>query len=128
MVYNGSSGLRVGEDICRMSIGWYDYDQDDSVYMQDYDMTDDDNPYPATDGMSWSDTPLFLGYNDSSNWLYFNIDTSISGEPMADPVDPPVTTPLDVSDIASIVYSFITVIFVLALIALSINSLKRIGK
>jgi len=89
MIYNGSSGQRVGEDICRMSIGWYDYDTDDSVYMQDYDPTDDDSPYPATDGMSWSDDPVFLGYNDSSNWLYFQVDTSISGEPMADPEDPP---------------------------------------
>jgi len=92
MIYNGSSGLRVGDDLCRMSIGWYDYDQDDSVYMQDYDPTDDATPYPATDGMSWSDDPVFLGFNDSSNWLYFQVDESISGEPLADPVDP-VTTP-----------------------------------
>jgi len=89
MIYNGSSGLRVGDDLCRMSIGWYDYDQDDSVYMQDYDPTDDDTPYPATDGMDFADTPLFLDFNDSSNWLYFMVDTSISGEPLADPEDQP---------------------------------------
>ena len=91
MIYNGSSGERVGDDLCRMSIGWYDYDQDDSVYMQDYNPASDDVPYVATDGMSWTDTPVFLGYNDSTNWLYFNVDESLSGEPLADPEDPVVT-------------------------------------
>jgi hypothetical protein len=88
-IYNGSSGERVGDDLCRMSIGWYDYDQDDSVYMQDYDPTDDATPYAATDGVDLSDDPVFFDFNDSQNWLYFMVDTSISGEPMADPEDPP---------------------------------------
>jgi hypothetical protein len=130
-IYNGSSGERVGDDLCRMSIGWYDYDTDDSVYMQDYDPTDDANPYPATDGMSWSDDPVFLGYNDSQNWLYFQVDTSISGEPMADPEDPPADsgiTPIDASSIAEILYSFITLIFILALIGLVVKSFSKWGK
>jgi hypothetical protein len=90
-IYNGSSGERVGEDLCRMSIGWYDHDTaltSEMVLMQDYDPTDDASPYPATDGMDFADTPVFLDFNDSQNWLYFQVDTSISGEPMADPEDP----------------------------------------
>ena len=91
MIYNGSSGERVGDDLCRMSIGWYDYNQNDTVYMQDYDPTDDTTPYVATDGVYLDDDPVFLGFNDSQNWLYFQVDESISGEPLADPEDPPVT-------------------------------------
>jgi len=127
MIYNGSSGLRVGDDLCRMSIGWYDYDQDDSVYMQDYDPTDDATPYPATDGMSWSDDPVFLGFNDSSNWLYFQVDTSISGEPLADPVDPaaPVSS---VDNIVAVVGAMITLIVVLSLIWFVLISLSKIMK
>jgi hypothetical protein len=91
MIYNGSSGERVGDDLCRMSIGWYDQDTaltSEMVFMQDYDPADDDDPYPATDGMDFDDDPVFLDFNDSQNWLYFQVDESISGEPLADPDDP----------------------------------------
>jgi hypothetical protein len=88
-IYNGSSGERVGDDLCRMSIGWYDADTDsDLLLMQDYDRTDDANPYPATDGRNATRDPTWEEYNDSSNWLYFQVDESISGEPLADPEDP----------------------------------------
>jgi hypothetical protein len=94
MIYNGSSGERIGDDLCRMSIGWYDEDTlltSEMVFMQDYCPTDDASPYPATDGMDFADDPVFLDFNDSQNWLYFQVDTSISGEPLADPEDPPAS-------------------------------------
>jgi hypothetical protein len=123
-IYNGSSGERVGDDLCRMSIGWYDYDQDDSVYMQDYDPTDDTTPYPATDGMSWSDDPVFLAYNDSQNWLYFMVDTSISGEPMADPVDPPAQGS-SIDAIIDAIYAMVVVLVVLSLLGIVMKSFSK---
>lgn len=87
-IYNGATGERVGTDICRMSINWYDNDTDSFLAIADFDPTDDTNPYPATDGRIASDDPTFLGYNDSMNWVYFWVDTSISGTPLADPEDP----------------------------------------
>jgi hypothetical protein len=133
-IYNGSSGERVGDDLCRMSIGWYDQDTaltSEMVFMQDYDRTDDVNPYPATDGMDFDDDPVFLDFNDSSNWLYFQVDTSISGEPMADPEDPlteaeEFTANLDA--LQEILYAFIQVIFILGLIGLVMASLTKWGK
>jgi hypothetical protein len=115
MVYNGSSGQRIGDDLCRMSIGWYDQDTaltSEMVFMQDYDPTDDDNPYPATDGMDFDDDPVFLDFNDSSNWLYFQVDESISGEPLADPEDPIELTGLP----GEIGTNYIPIIFACALI------------
>jgi hypothetical protein len=87
MIYNGSSGERVGTDLCRMSIGWYDNDTDAMLLLQDFDETDDTTPYPPTDGRNVSRDPVWEEYNDSQNWLYFYIDESISGEPLADPED-----------------------------------------
>jgi hypothetical protein len=117
-----------------MSIGWYDQDTaltSEMVFMQDYDPTDDANPYPATDGMDFADDPVFLDFNDSQNWLYFQVDTSISGEPMADPEDPPVDTgytPIDASYITEIMYAFIQVVFILGLIGLVLKSFEKWGK
>jgi hypothetical protein len=133
-IYNGSSGERVGDDLCRMSIGWYDQDTaltSEMVFMQDYDRTDDVNPYPATDGMDFDDDPVFLDFNDSSNWLYFQVDTSISGEPMADPEDPlteaeEFTANLD--GLTAILYAFVQVIFILGLIGLIMASITKWGK
>lgn len=87
-IYNGATGERVGTDICRMSIGWYDNDTDVMLLLQDFDETEDTAPYPATDGRNVSLDPTFMGFNDSQNWLYFWVDTSISGVPLADPDDP----------------------------------------
>jgi hypothetical protein len=58
------------------------------LLLQDYDPTDDTSPYPPTDGRNATRDPVWEEYNDSSNWLYFQVDESISGEPMADPEDP----------------------------------------
>jgi hypothetical protein len=119
MIYNGSSGQRIGDDLCRISIGWYDNDTDVMSFLQDYDRTDDANPYPATDGMNFNDDPVFLGYNDSSNWIYFQVDTSISGEPLSDPEDPvsvydnlsPATT-----NILRVILPMLLAVFILVLI------------
>jgi len=125
-IYNGSSGERIGDDLCRMSIGWYDHDTaltSEMVFMQDYDPTDDDDPYPATDGMDFDDDPVFLDFNDSSNWLYFQVDESISGEPLADPEDPvsiyddldPTTTNL-LTNILPLVIAVLLFVVVLGMI------------
>jgi hypothetical protein len=119
MIYNGSSGERIGEDICRMSIGWYDYDTDEMSLLQDYCPTDDASPYPATDDPDFSTT------NDSSNWLYFQVDTSISGEPMADPEDPPAATSL-IDNVMGVVWAMIYAVFVLALIGFVMLTLSKI--
>lgn len=87
-VYNGATGERVGTDVCRMSISWYDNDTDVLQILQDFDEREDTNPFPATEERNVTLDPTFLGFNDSQNWLYFYIDESISGEPMADPEDP----------------------------------------
>jgi hypothetical protein len=131
MIYNGSSGERVGDDLCRMSIGWYDNDTDVMLLLQDYDPTDDANPYPATDGRNASRDPTWQTFNDSSNWLYFQVDTSISGEPMADPEDPlteaeEFTANLD--GLTAILYAFVQVIFILGLIGLIMASITKWGK
>jgi len=125
MIYNGSSGLRVGDDLCRMSIGWYDYDQDDTVFMQDYNPASDDTPYVATDGIDLGDDPVFLGFNDSTNWLYFQVDTSISGEPLADPEDPAAPTSL-IDNVMGVVWAMIYAVFVLALIGFIMLALSKI--
>jgi hypothetical protein len=121
MIYNGSSGERIGDDLCRMSIGWYDQDTaltSEMVFMQDYDPTDDANPYPATDGMDFADDPVFFDFNDSQNWLYFQVDASISGEPLADPEDP-VTYQHDYGETTNrLVYDVLPIVLALALIVL----------
>jgi hypothetical protein len=118
-IYNGSSGERIGDDLCRMSIGWYDYDTDEMSLLQDYCPTDDASPYPATDDPDFSTT------NDSSNWLYFQVDTSISGEPMADPEDPPAATSL-IDNVMGVVWAMIYAVFVLALIGFIMLALSKI--
>lgn len=87
-IYNGATGERIGTDLCRMSIAWYDNDTDVMLILQDFDEEEDTNPYPATEERNVSLDPTFLGFNDSQNWLYFWVDISISGEPLADPDDP----------------------------------------
>jgi hypothetical protein len=129
-IYNGSSGNRVGDDLVRISISLYDNDTDVTVLLQDYDRTDDANPYPATDGRNVSRDPTWEEYNDSSNWIYFQVDTSISGEPLADPEDPPapVTWEDSLSAITEALYAFIVIIFILGLIGLVMKSFERWGK
>jgi len=133
MIYNGSSGNRVGTDICRMSIGWYDNDTDVMLLLQDFDPEEDTSPYPATDGRNASRDPVWEEYNDSSNWLYFYVDESISGEPMADPEDPEATTDAEdftanLDALTQILYAFITLVFILGLVGLVMNSIGKWGK
>jgi hypothetical protein len=121
MIYNGSSGERIGDDLCRMSIDWYDADTDVMLLLQDYDPTDDANPYPATDGRNASRDPTWQQFNDSSNWLYFQVDESISGEPMADPEDPVVTPDVQFSDLGAVgLLAKIIIDLVLIFIALAL--------
>ena len=125
MIYNGTSGERVGYDTCQMSIGWYDNDSDYFLNYQDFDPTDDDTPYPATDGRNVSLDPTWEGYNTSTYWALFTIDTSISGVPLADPVDPAAPTTA-IENIMDAIWMIIYTIFVLALIGFVMGVLSKI--
>jgi len=125
MIYNGSSSERVGSDLCRMSIGWYDNDTDVMLLLQDFDPEDDEDPNPETDGRNATRDPVWEQYNDSSNWIYFYVDESISGVPLADPVDPAAPTTA-IENIMDAIWMIIYTIFVLALIGFVMGVLSKI--
>lgn len=82
MFYNGSSGERIGSDLCRMSFMTVDGDTFTTSILQDWNITDDTTPKdPSDDYDIWTNA-------DPTLWLYFEVDESISGESMADPEDP----------------------------------------
>lgn len=85
--YNGSSGNRIMDDQCRMSISWYDNDTDALAILQDFYPSDDDQPYIATEQRNVSLDPVWEGQNVSQFWVLFQVDEDISGEPLADPED-----------------------------------------
>jgi len=89
LLYNGTSGLRIGDDICRMSISvWNENDSLLSIW-QDWDMTGDIDPYPASEEHNSSASPTWIGQTDSSAWGVFWVDATLGGaDPMADPDDP----------------------------------------
>jgi hypothetical protein len=89
MMYNGSSGERIGDDQCRMSMLFYDNETDSIEVLQDFYPGDDDAHYVNTDGRNVSDDPTWENWNTSTFWTLFSIDTTITGTPLADPEDPP---------------------------------------
>lgn len=87
-MYNGSSGNRIGDDECRMSMLFYDNASDHIAVLQDFYPGDDDSHYANTDGRNKSLNPTWYAENTSSFWTLFTADTTITGEPLSDPVDP----------------------------------------
>lgn len=87
-MYNGSSGERIGDDECRMSMMFYDNATDSIAVLQDFYPGDDDDHYMNTDGRNKSLDPVWYQENTSDFWTLFNVDTSITGEPLSDPEDP----------------------------------------
>jgi hypothetical protein len=87
-MYNGSSGNRIGDDTCRMSMMFYDNNTDSIAVLQDFYPGNDDSPYANTDGRNKSFNPVWYTMNDSSFWTLFTADTGITGEPLSDPEDP----------------------------------------
>jgi hypothetical protein len=87
-MYNGSSGNRIEEDECRMSMVFYDNNTDNIAVLQDFYPGDDDAHYMNTDGRNKSCNPVWYQENDSSFWTLFNADVTITGEPLSDPEDP----------------------------------------
>jgi hypothetical protein len=95
-MYNGSSGARIGDDTCRMSMMFYDNDTDSIAVLQDFYPGDDDAHYANTDGRNKSWDPMWFLENTSDFWTLFTIDTGISGEPLSDPVDPVESVGLEI--------------------------------
>jgi hypothetical protein len=118
-MYNGSSGNRIGDDECRMSMVFYDNNTDNIAVLQDFYPGDDDSHYVNTDGRNKSCNPVWYQENDSSFWTLFNADTTITGEPLADPEDPtsvydnlsPATT-----NILRVILPMLLAVFILVLI------------
>jgi hypothetical protein len=118
-MYNGSSGNRIGDDECRMSMVFYDNNTDNIAVLQDFYPGDDDSHYVNTDGRNKSCNPVWYQENDSSFWTLFNADTTITGEPLSDPEDPvsvydnlsPATT-----NILRVILPMLLAVFILVLI------------
>ena len=102
LVYNGTSEERVGTDICRMSLGWYNKDTDVMSVLADFDEENDTTMLtPASESDDWAVD------DNTTFWLYFYVDESISGDEMADPDDP--TTPSeDLDEVTGQNYGFIS--------------------
>ena len=128
MFYNGSSGERIHDSLCRMSMYIVDGDTFTHSILQDWNITDDTNPKdPSDDYDIWTNM-------DPTLWLYFEVDESISGESMADPEDPELNgngngngiTPIDTDSIISAVNTFIQVIVAIIFIGIVFKLLGKI--
>lgn len=118
-MYNGSSGNRIGDDECRMSMMWYDNDTDSIAVLQDFYPSNDDDHYINTEERNTAFNPTWYSTNDSSFWTLFTVDTTITGEPLSDPDDPSVaeeTTILLSSYIIPVIFAALLLIFILTLI------------
>lgn len=131
LLYNNATGLRIGDDLCRMSISFWDDNTTALSVLGDFNIAEDTEMIgPASEEYDSGTDPVFLGFNDSQYWLYFQIDETLSGEPLSDPEDPATAgvTPLAVDAIAQAVYTLICFVFVLGLVGLVMNSFGKWGK
>lgn len=87
LLYNGTSGARIGDSLCRMSISFYDKNSTILTVSQDFNESNDRTMKTQSDNHTGTKTPTWLGFNTTTNWFYFNVDESLSGEPLADPND-----------------------------------------
>jgi hypothetical protein len=88
LLYNGATGERIGDDLCRMSISFYDKNSTHLIIGQDYNESNDRTNKTASDKHNGLLSPTWEGANITTNWFYFQVDESLSGEQMADPDDP----------------------------------------
>jgi hypothetical protein len=87
LLYNGTSHQRIGSDLCRMSISFYDKNSTNLTIGQDFNESNDRTMKSPSEMHTGGLTPTWFGYNTTTNWFYFQVDESLSGEPLSDPDD-----------------------------------------
>jgi len=87
LLYNGSSHQRIGSDLCRMSVAFYDKNSTNLTIGQDFNESNDRTMKSPSEKHNGLLTPTWFGWNTTTSWFYFQVDESLSGEPLADPED-----------------------------------------
>jgi hypothetical protein len=114
-LYNTTKDDRVGTDLVRMSLGVYDNDSTHFMVWQDYNVTDERTPLaPPSDEFPYKDQFTLM------NWGYFQIDTTVTGVELEEPLEQAQTFPsqsrLEQSGVDPGLVILLTVLIILCLV------------